>query len=154
VQVGFGGPGPGWLVTDDPAEVTVWEPGTWKPVLTVRPASKLPRSSAVSPDGRLLAYHHADGEVRLVRLADGREVARLRPLAGPGLAKKLAFSPDGGRLLALDTGEDARVWDLRRLQAVLDELGLGGPDPLAPPAEAPPRLGLAEVDLGPLAPKP
>jgi hypothetical protein len=62
---------------------------------------------AFSPDGKWLAGSGAGG-LRLWDAASGREERTVS--AEP--ADRLAFSPDGGRLLALQAGEAARLFDV------------------------------------------
>lgn len=97
-----------------------------------------------SPDGATVATVGQDGRVLLSRVVDGRLMAELR-YDDPAREARVAFSPDGRRLVA--TGEETVVvWDVaRRLQ--LRELPVGG-GPLYAVAFAPDgsRIAVAGED--------
>lgn len=93
----------------------------WRPGMPPRPRIDEVGSGAYlsfSPDGKVLAASsQSDGQICLLDLASGKELARLD---GPsGLNKALAFSPDG-KILAtgIETGErqtrdfSIRLWDV------------------------------------------
>ncbi|MFM9448916.1 hypothetical protein [Streptomyces acidiscabies] len=62
---------------------------------------------ALSPDGRLLAAHSADGAVRIWELSGGRLRRALADRADPG---HMVFSADG-RVLAVASGRVIVLWD-------------------------------------------
>ena len=67
-------------------------------------------STAVSPDGRTLAFDQAAGvEVRLLDLASGRVRTLAHPQVDTGVG---AFSPDGRTLSIWDDDGNVRLWDL------------------------------------------
>jgi serine/threonine protein kinase/WD40 repeat protein/Flp pilus assembly protein TadD len=84
----------------------------------------------ISPDGRFIAKATSNGIVHLFAAETGTELARLE---APQLTwiDQLTFTPDGANLVA--AAGEIRVWDLRRLRAGLNELGL---DWNAPPYPA------------------
>jgi WD40 repeat protein len=80
-------------------------------------------SVAFSSDGKQLAGGGANGEIRVWHTATGRETALIRQARGIGA---LAFSPDGGRLFAVNakghrnggTPSECRVWEIAAGQEV------------------------------------
>jgi WD40 repeat protein/serine/threonine protein kinase len=95
-------------------EVRVWDwtsgQKRWRAALPSEP-----RSVAYRPDGRRLAVLCGNGEL-LVFDADGREILRWQahdaePAHHWVNNGKVAFSPDGGRLLTWGMGNDTRVWE-------------------------------------------
>jgi WD40 repeat protein len=69
---------------------------------------------AISPDGTRLAAADADGQVRLIDLAGGRD-----PLSLPGRlnhAVSLEFSPDGLRLVARSADSTVNIWRLEGVE--------------------------------------
>jgi WD40 repeat protein len=108
-----------WLMTTDSSGTRQWEVGTWRAV------RRFDRSGfAFSPDKRLLAINDVFGVIRLLEISTGREVARLTG-PEPTSYAPACFSPDGTRLVAIDSGETALyVWDLRLIRQQLKELGL------------------------------
>jgi WD40 repeat protein len=81
---------------------------------------------AIAPDGRTLASGGFDRAVRLWRI----DAPRLRHVATLGVASggilDLDFAPDGRSLAVAVEGEHAlRLWQLDRLEASWDGLGIG-----------------------------
>jgi WD40 repeat protein len=91
----------------------------WRPGAPARPPLDEMNGAylAFSPDGKILAASsQQDGQVCLIDMASGKEIARLD---GPGGLKALAFSPDGKVLATgMETGEkrgracSIRLWDV------------------------------------------
>lgn len=82
-------------------------------------------TSALSPDGKWLAWGGYDNTVTLWNVATGAEERRLswaRPVSTP--TTKLAFSPDG-RHLAIIAGGGVNIWDLQNNHTV-HSLEVGG----------------------------
>jgi len=66
------------------------------------------RSLAFSPDGRWLAAGGADGSVRLLTVAEHRELAAVS--AHQNTVYGVAFSPDGKRLASAGFDRTIRLW--------------------------------------------
>lgn len=74
----------------------------------------LGRIMALSPDGRTLAVIHRDHTVRMLNLATGTEVGRVKSASDSVSSRALAFNR-GGRLLAVgSSGRALGLWDLAR----------------------------------------
>jgi hypothetical protein len=89
-------------------------------------AADLPRSTAFSPDSRMIAAPHNEVDLRLYRVPDGQELATL---SAPGSARVfggqcLEFSRDGRWLLALREDGEVIAWDLEVIRRELAGLGL------------------------------
>jgi predicted NACHT family NTPase len=67
-------------------------------------------SVAFSPDGRFLATGHDNGEVRLWRVADGKELAIYRGHSNS--VRSVAISPDGNILASGSADNTIKLWDL------------------------------------------
>lgn len=88
------------------------------------------RATALAPIGQVLAAavpgsstDRAPGTVKLWDAASGKEVATLDQ--NNGLARSLAFSPDG-RLLAATSGDTIELWDVNRREIATTLLGHTG----------------------------
>ncbi|MBI4566972.1 MAG: PQQ-binding-like beta-propeller repeat protein [Planctomycetes bacterium] len=68
-----------------------------------------PAALALSPDGRYAAVGTSRGLLMAVEAATGRELWRARARGG-GVVRAVAFSADGGVLLAGDQGQGAAAW--------------------------------------------
>jgi tetratricopeptide (TPR) repeat protein len=87
-----------------------------------------------SPDGAVFATQSSQGLLRLLEPATGRELTRLDDQSQA--RGWLAFTPDGGRLIASsEGGKVVHVWDLRTIRAQLAALGLDWDIPAYAPAE-------------------
>jgi WD40 repeat protein/tetratricopeptide (TPR) repeat protein len=128
-----------WLVVEGDLGRRMVRVGTWEEVTIVWPAG---RSTYItfSPDSRLMALASADGLIRLLEPATGREKARLED-PNQDSAGTLAFTPDGTRLVAVsDDAKAVNIWDLRLIREQLAELGLDWDEPPYPPAPPPQKL--------------
>jgi hypothetical protein len=79
---------------------------------------------AYSPCGSLLAAGSTNGQIRVWRLADWKQVAVLT--GHQDWVRALAFSPDGTRLVSASDDETLCVWDARAGQRVMTLRGHAG----------------------------
>jgi WD40 repeat protein/Flp pilus assembly protein TadD len=129
-------------------ECTLWDVKSWTPRYCVPHEGSSYGVAAFSSDSRLAAVTTPNA-VKLIDLADGREVATL--YAPTTLeAKSICFSPDG-RYLAVGTRRHAiRVWDVSLVRAKLRGLGVDWSHP--PVKEAPENTPPLEVQIDPRLP--
>ena len=82
-----------------------------------------------TPDGKRLAALGSDGNVHLADARTGDEVLVLRtsgpPAGGAGFTPRLAFSPDGSRIVANAAGPVLNLWDLGPVSGLAAEPGAG-----------------------------
>jgi len=116
-----------WLGTTQDGRLIAVE--TWEPGPRVGTGAVF----APDRDSKLLAVPTLNG-IRLVDQATGREVAMLED---PNLdsTDQVVFTPDGTRLIALNSVKGIHVWDLRLIRRQLKELGLDWDWPEFAPAE-------------------
>ncbi|MCI0684104.1 MAG: WD40 repeat domain-containing protein [Gemmataceae bacterium] len=86
----------------------------WDVPLTA-PSRLLPATEAVngvaqSPDGTKLAFGSKDGQVKLVNVADAKELFKLEGHAGP--VTGVAFSPNGQTLASSGADKTLRFWNV------------------------------------------
>jgi WD40 repeat protein len=86
-------------------------------------------SLASSADGALLAISGGDpaaSSATLIRVVDQAGQTRFQSAAGLGTVNAIAFSPDGGVLVAAGYDTDIRVWDVRtgQLKHLVEEMPL------------------------------
>jgi eukaryotic-like serine/threonine-protein kinase len=93
------------MLTADNGGMAVWRPDMGAPDLYF---SGIGVATAVSLDGRQLAYADESNAVRVVDPATGREIFALRRHAGP--ITRIAFSPDGGRIATASKDRTIKVW--------------------------------------------
>jgi WD40 repeat protein len=126
VAVGFS-PDGRLLVTGTAREYRIWETEGWREIRRVpRPLrfSNLPGVSAYSADGRWLALVMDQNRIDLMPADGARRLVSLK-LPDPRLISQIRFSPDGRRLLAASSVNRIHVWELSRMVAELERLGLG-----------------------------
>ena len=104
--------------------------------------SSAPLQIALTPDGSLLAANLESDAVRLIRPADGSEIAHLRHASAQPVAS-LAFSPDHSRLAVLCLGHLVQLWDLTALRQELAARSLDWTHPPQPPRTKPLSWNLA-----------
>ena len=122
-----------------------WEVGTWKRGAFIpRPEGVGWDEPVFSPDGALIALSHSANQIRLMEVATGRTIAHLTTLQALAPAR-LAFSPDGTRLIASTDRQTALIWDLRRIRERLRTMDLDWDQPPYPPEEASPGADLPPV---------
>ena len=91
------------------------------PIMSRHPTLRFPGASSeatFSPDGMLLAIAERNGDVSVRRISDGQVVEELTS-GRRGALRRIAFSPDGSRLLALSSDGIARIWNLDEQRVVL-----------------------------------
>jgi WD40 repeat protein len=118
--------------------------GTWEKKLDDQWCVSL----AFSPESAVVAAVSAQGVIRLLDVASGKELARLEdPNQAFGTC---IFSPDGARLLiSSDNDRAIHVWDLRKIRARLAEMGLDWNAPSYQEAKEPSSIPLTvRVELG------
>src|SRR5262249_4355450 len=93
-------------------------------------------SMAFSRDGKIFAGTHHANVVRLYDAASGHPLADLEaPNSKP--ITSLAFNEDGTQLVACESRDALRVWDLRVIRQQLAGMGLDWEEPSSPP---PPKM--------------
>jgi hypothetical protein len=108
-----------YLVGDQDGRLALWEPGMgreargWWSAL-VWPGDSPIACAALSPDRRQVAAATAGPEV--YRWDASLHDRRRQPLDAGGSTQRLAFSPDGERLVAVDPRGRVRIWGRRGLQ--------------------------------------
>ncbi len=108
--------------------IRVWDLASGKSVRTIRGESAPGDTGAIyamalSPDGKWLAaggrFHQSDAKagsaIRLYEFASGKLVALLKGHAG--VVNRLAFSPDGSRLISGSGDNTAILWDTGSLSS-------------------------------------
>ncbi len=101
----------------------VWDSRTGNPLLEFKHESSV-YDAAYSPDGRSIVSGGRDHTARLWRVATGR--AAVPPLSHGQTVAKVAFSPDGERVLTT-TSDGARLWHLQTGEPISPVLQLGDP---------------------------
>ena len=105
----------------------------------LRRVGRVPASvtdGAYSPDGRLLVLR--DYRAAYVYAASGGRLATV-PLPLQQQGESIAFSADGGSLLAGSEGAGSEVWRVPLPEAATPAVTTTRPPPAAPPATPPPR---------------
>jgi WD40 repeat protein/tRNA A-37 threonylcarbamoyl transferase component Bud32/Tfp pilus assembly protein PilF len=90
-----------------------------------------------SPDGQTLAQSTSTHVLRLVETDTGRELAQLEAPGGLIGASSYLFTPDGTRLVTVNTVHGVHVCDLRLLRQELKERNQDWDGPAYGPARAP-----------------
>jgi WD40 repeat protein/energy-coupling factor transporter ATP-binding protein EcfA2 len=89
----------------------LWEPFGTREVKRLGAGSLVngrPLSTAISPDGRLVAKADANHLIEVRRTQDGRSLATLR--GSTGYVSRIAFSPSGDLVAAASFDRGVRVW--------------------------------------------
>ncbi len=115
-----------WLLTGTRTEHILWDTSKWLPVARwpSRPGERDVWTPAFSPDSRLLAKASPTGEITVRRVPSGEEVLTLIP-PRPLRLQQINFNADGTHLMMLQATGRFYEWDLARLRADLNKLGLG-----------------------------
>jgi WD40 repeat protein/serine/threonine protein kinase len=134
-----------WLACAAEDGTTFWRTEDWSPR---RPIPQALEGSthyrvAFSPDGRIAALSVSDGEIRLMVVETGEELATL---PGGRLLTCLAFSHGGDRLAAVFEPGYFQLWNLRQLRQELAVMNLDWPGaPLAPGPSATGQISITVV---------
>jgi uncharacterized protein (TIGR03067 family) len=91
--------------------VRVFDATSAKELCTIPTSNTAFGGVCLTPDGRQLAWGHADGTIRVWDVQADREAMQLPFVKGE--IQALAFSPDGKRLLATTSAGFMRLWDAR-----------------------------------------
>jgi WD40 repeat protein len=92
--------------------VTLWDLASGKVVHRLQLPGNSAGPVAFSPDGKLFAAaeNKVDQPIRLMETATGEDVGVIKGFRG--MVRKLAFTPDGKRLISGMSDTSALVWDL------------------------------------------
>ena len=126
-----------WLATTG-EDVRLYAAGSWTP----GPRLGRDQFGCFSPDGKLAFLGTNEGDLRLVEIVTGRELARIE--LPERTTYVFAMTPDGTKLVTPHT-DGVRVWDLRLIRAELGKLGLDWDALAFPPATR--SEGLSEVRI-------
>ncbi len=104
--------------------IRLWDAASGRELRTLTGHTAGIRSTAFSPDGRLLASGGDDAVVKLWETATGRELATLN---GHSLGvKAVAFSSDGKLLVSGSDDGSARLWDVNSGETLATLVTTGG----------------------------
>lgn len=106
------------VLGDGPRGPTLWDPLTWKDVLSVPAGDDTVLSAALSPDGRLMAVGNNRGKVRLWDATTGKETATLE--VNDHAVRQVAISPDGRWLAAGGVDRPVTLWRIADRKLVHD----------------------------------
>jgi WD40 repeat protein len=123
-----------WLACSADDATTFWRTKDWSLRHRFPKSLEAPGRGrlAFSPDGHLAAVSVTDGEIRLVVVETGEQLATL-PTSR--MLNWLAFSPGGGRLAAVFEPGFFQLWNLRLLREELAAMNLDWPAAPLPPEQ-------------------
>jgi WD40 repeat protein len=123
----------GTLVTATRFEYCFWNVRDWSLVRRVpqETGNDYPAKMAFSRDGRIFAGIHSRNVVRLHDAATGEVLADLEAPYSKFITS-LAFNADGTQLVAGESRDALRAWNLRLIRQKLVELGLDWEQPTLP----------------------
>ncbi|HEX4645785.1 MAG TPA: serine/threonine-protein kinase [Verrucomicrobiae bacterium] len=116
----------------------VWEAGSWRKLYEVHkpdPENAV-GTMAFSPDNKLLAVVQSGRDIVLLRADTGVQIATLEAPRQPGIST-LCFNRNGSKLVALESGQNLQIWDLREMRSELATLKLDWDEPPYPMASKP-----------------
>jgi WD40 repeat protein len=87
--------------------ITIWDVGTGQPIRTLEG-----ETFAFSPDGRALAIGDTAGVIQFWDFGAGELLAKIQGHAAGSTIYRLAFTPDGRRLLSAGVDGTLRQWGL------------------------------------------
>jgi WD40 repeat protein len=146
VRVAFS-PNGRWLATTG-EDVRIYECGTWRPHQRLRLAREgtTPDDAVFSPDSALLAVGHSPRNIHFYLPETGQRLAVLEA-PQPATLARLAFSPDGATLAALQYNQAVQLWDLRRIRQQLARMNLDWDLPAYPAEAATPATNVIRVAI-------
>jgi WD40 repeat protein/class 3 adenylate cyclase len=95
--------------TSEDTTARLWDLGAGRELFSFSGHSDIVSSLSFSPDGSRLATGSWDQSVRIWDTTTGEEVLALTDFIDPAEA---TFSPEDSNLLAINTGNEAQIWDL------------------------------------------
>jgi serine/threonine protein kinase/WD40 repeat protein len=121
-----------WLATSS-ITYKLWEVATGRPrdLPELGDEVSLERFTAFSPDGRVMA-RTAGYKIQLLDCLTEKPLAMLEAPGSIDVAR-FQFSPDGGKLAAVQSDQQVRLWDLRLIRQELASAGLDWDLPPYPP---------------------
>jgi WD40 repeat protein len=113
-----------FLAVGGSTEIRLHETGSWRRLHSFPrlPAGQLAPSFAFTRDARLCAVALPPNRLLLIDPMAGDEIAMLP--AEAHVLCRVAFSPDERFLAVSSTDHHVLIWDLEKLRAKLEELGL------------------------------
>lgn len=135
-----------WLGTSEPTGYQIWDADGERVLKTMSgQGTEIPGAMAFAPNGEFVALSAGQGDVRLVELPGGRELATLSaPQAS--LVEYLSFTPDG-KQIAVSMAGAVQFWDLVAVRRQLAHLKLDWDAPAYSTKTSPESLAALRLDM-------